>query len=298
MTRTAISPRLAMSTFENTPYGCAVEVGRAISALSGTRFASFDWVDECGSTNAELVSAAQRGDGERVLGAESQTAGRGRLGRVWQAPPGASVLCSVLVRPGAAVGDGHLLSTALGLAAAEACEEVSGVSPGLKWPNDLVIEDRKLAGILAESHISEGRIDALIIGIGINVNWPVELPEDLAAIAVSLNAVCGHDVNRTDLVVALLGRFERWLAVLEAPTGAEMLRDAYVRRSATIGRRVRVEAPEGMSEGLAVGVEPDGRLIVDFDGVDRPGDAFGADRTASVRRSIAVGDVIHLRPVP
>ena len=282
MTRTAISPRLAMSTFENTPYGCAVEVGRAISALKGSRFARFDWVDECGSTNAELVAAAHRGEPERVLGAEAQTAGRGRLGRVWQAPPGASVLCSVLVRPGASVSDGHLLSTALGVAAAEACEQVASVGPGLKWPNDLVIEDRKLAGILAESHVTEGRIDAVVIGIGINVNWPATLPDDLASIAVSLNAACGHEVDRTDLVVAMLVGFERWLDLLASPGGAGVLRDAYVARSATIGRRVRVEAPTSVADGDAIGVEVDGRLIVDFDGD---------------RRSIAVGDVTHLRPV-
>jgi len=282
MTRTAISPRLATSTFENTPYGCAVDTDRAISGLRGSRFAHFEWVDECCSTNAELAAAALRGEGDQVLGAESQTAGRGRLGRVWQAPAGASVLCSVLVRPDAVLGDGHLLTTALGVAAVEACRSVAGVTPGLKWPNDLVVQDRKLAGILAESHVTDGRIDAVVIGIGINVNWPAELPEDLASIAVSLNAVVGHDVDRTDLVVAMLIGFERWLELLAAPQGAGELRDAYVAHSATIGRRVRVESPTGAEEGDAVGVETDGRLIVDF---------------AAGRRSIAVGDVVHLRVV-
>src|SRR4051812_27340870 len=99
--------------------------------------------------------------------ADHQTAGRGRLGRAWVAPPGASLLLSVLFRPDLAPERLHLTTAAVALAAAEACEAVAGVLPVLKWPNDLLVGDRKLAGVLAES-----RLPAVVVGIGLNVNWP------------------------------------------------------------------------------------------------------------------------------
>ena len=218
MTRTAISPRFAINTLENTPYLGRMDAPRATSALTGTRFSRFHWVDETGSTNADLLRVARDGGPEQVLGADHQTAGRGRMGRVWEAPPGASLLCSVLVRPAVGSIDPHVVTTSLGLAAAEAVEAVTGVAVGIKWPNDLVAgtsaapDDRKLAGVLAESTVVDGRVDAVVAGIGVNVNWPDGFPDELAATAVSLRQLVGADVDRTDLVVAMLRRLEVHLA--------------------------------------------------------------------------------------
>src|SRR5262245_35424713 len=151
MTRTAISPRLAMRTFENTAVCLVVVVGD-----HGTgRFADVRWVDETGSTNADLLELARDGAPEGiVLAADHQTAGRGRQSRSWVAPPGSSLLVSVLLRPDSS--EVNRCTMALAVAAAEAVEAVAGFAPRLKWPNARVWPgdgtglDRTLAGLLAE----------------------------------------------------------------------------------------------------------------------------------------------------
>ncbi len=117
-----------------------VKGSSATSRLVGTRFTEVRWVDETGSTNADLLSAAAEGAGEGlVLVADHQTAGRGRLDRTWEAPPGSSLLVSVLLRPAVTVDDAFLVMSAAGVAAVDACHDVAGLRPGLKWPNDLVV---------------------------------------------------------------------------------------------------------------------------------------------------------------
>jgi BirA family biotin operon repressor/biotin-[acetyl-CoA-carboxylase] ligase len=260
-----------------------VNAERANAALADARFGRVEWVARTGSTNSDLMRRARAGDPEQTLVADEQTAGRGRLGRVWQAPPGASLLCSVLIRPGGRPAEASMVTMALGVAAADACETVAGVELGLKWPNDLVAigvgpggSDRKLSGLLAESVVAEGRIEAIVAGIGINVNWPDEIPADLADIATSLRHQAGHDVDRVELLVELLVRFEHHLdhrAGLDA---------AYRQRSATLGRNVRVERPDGDVVGRAVDFESDGALVIEVDGQN--------DWV-----TIHVGDVTHLR---
>src|SRR5438093_6330551 len=149
------------------------------------RFAELD------STNRWLLDEARAGAGEGLaVVADHQTAGRGRLGRTWVAPPGSSLLVSVLFRP-RSLEAGHLLTTAVALAACDACGRVAGVAPDLKWPNDLLVDDRKLGGILAEA---EG--PAVVVGLGLNVSSTSGAPET----AVALREVAGHDVDRAALL--------------------------------------------------------------------------------------------------
>jgi BirA family biotin operon repressor/biotin-[acetyl-CoA-carboxylase] ligase len=260
-----------------------VNAERANAALAGTRFERIEWVERTGSTNTDLMDRARNGGPEQTLVADEQTAGRGRLGRAWQAPPGASLLASVLVRPGGRPADGSTVTMALGVAAAEACDTVAGVELGLKWPNDLVAvgagpagADLKLSGLLAESVVTQGRIEAIVAGIGINVNWPTELPDDLADIATSLRHLADRDIDRVELLVELLLRFEHHLA--DRPG----LDATYRRLSATLGRDVRVEQPEGDLIGRAVDIESDGALVIDVDGRADP-------------VTVHVGDIVHLR---
>ena len=258
---------------------------RARSDLVGTRFAALRWVADTGSTNRDLLDLAATGapDGT-VLVADHQTAGRGRLDRSWHALPGASLLLSVLFRPAADAVDAHLLTTAVGLSAAEACELVAGVGPGLKWPNDLVVASptdgstRKLGGILAESTVRDGRLDAVVVGLGLNVNWPRELPADLADIAIALNHF-GGEVDREALLVALLRRLGHWGTV----TPAELMAGARD-RSATLGHEVRVDLGREQFEGRAVELTDRGELVV--------------ETAAGERRTVVVGDVVHVRPTP
>jgi len=253
--------------------------------IEGTRFDDIRWVRETGSTNQDLLAEAAAGGSEGiVLVADHQTAGRGRLDRTWVAPPGASLLVSVLLRPTLGPDSLALLTMACGLAAVEGVEAATGVRLGLKWPNDLVVVggplgDRKVAGILAESHVVAGSIDAVVVGMGLNVDWPDELPTELVETAASLDRLAPA-TTREMVLIAWLTAYEAWLAVIESGRSAELL-DAVRARSATVGRSVRVETASGSFVGTAVGITDDGALMVETDD----------GRTEIVR----VGDIVHAR---
>jgi BirA family biotin operon repressor/biotin-[acetyl-CoA-carboxylase] ligase len=243
-------------------------VGRIVPRL---RFGDVRWVEETDSTNTRLLEDARAGAPEgRVLVADHQTAGRGRLGRRWEAPPASSLLVSVLLRPSVPLGRAHLVTMAAGLAASDACEAVAGVRPGLKWPNDLVVDDAKLAGLLAESVVEGDVLRALVVGMGLNVTAaPAEGATSLASHATGA-------VHRRPLLDA-------WLRVLDARLDEldGVLAD-YRPRCATLGRAVRVERPGGdVLAGTAVDVTEAGHLVVESGGR---------------RAAVAVGDVVHVRP--
>ena len=260
---------------------------RAKAALAGTRFSHVDWVAETGSTNADLVAEAAAGAGDRALVADHQRAGRGRMERRWEAPAGASLLMSVLVRPPFPATGAHLLSTALGLAAVDALVELAGIDVGLKWPNDVVAPgvgpdgaDLKLGGLLAEM-TGDMTSGAVVLGIGLNLAWAdVGFPEELAATATAVDLLGGH-VEREDLVVALLRALDP-VAELASASACQDLVDRYRQQCVTIGRRVRVELPGADLVGTASDVADDGALVVRGDD--------GAETT------VTVGDVVHLRP--
>jgi BirA family biotin operon repressor/biotin-[acetyl-CoA-carboxylase] ligase len=272
---------------------------RARAELAGSRFADVRWVASTGSTNTDAMALARDGEPEGiVLVADHQDAGRGRLGRTWQAPAGSSLLVSVLLRPPAAVADRVTMAAAVAMV--DAVAEVAGIEARIKWPNDLVVAvdgaDRKLAGILAEADwpaaatISGGYAEpkptervVVVVGIGVNVNWPAEVPADLADLLVAANHLAGREVDREDLLVAFLRGLEARDDRLRAEPGdAAWLQDEWRARSATLGQRVRVDLGADDIEGTAVDVDDRGRLVVET----LEGD----------RRTLAVGDVVHLRP--
>jgi BirA family transcriptional regulator, biotin operon repressor / biotin---[acetyl-CoA-carboxylase] ligase len=228
------------------------------------------WFESLDSTNRYLLDEARHGALEGLVAvADYQTAGRGRRDRGWVAPPGASLLVSVLLRPSLAPERTPLVAMACGVAMAEAVARVAGFTPGLKWPNDLVVNDRKLAGILAEA---DG--DAVVVGAGVNVEWR-DFPPELAETATACNVEAGHSVDRHDLLDAFLTELDRRCADLDGVV------EEYQARLATLGRRVRVERPEGDLVGRAVGVGDAGELRVED------------DRGAVTE--VHVGDVVHLR---
>jgi BirA family biotin operon repressor/biotin-[acetyl-CoA-carboxylase] ligase len=265
------------------------------AALGGIRFADVRWVASTGSTNADALELARDGEPEGiVVVADHQTAGRGRRSRAWVAPPGASLLVSVLLRPPAGVAGA--VTMAVAVAMAEAVADLAGVEAGLKWPNDLVVDDRKLAGILAEADWPAGaamsagwRAPAahervpVVVGVGLNVSWPDRSEAgELADTATALNWL-GADVDRADLLVAFLRRLDARYDELVRSGSADSIMGDWRRRSATLGRRVRVDTGPDDVEGTAVDVTDEGHLVVET----LEGD----------RRTFAVGDVVHLRPV-
>jgi BirA family biotin operon repressor/biotin-[acetyl-CoA-carboxylase] ligase len=169
-------------------------------------------LEEAGSTNSELVARAASGWPDRsVLVTDRQTAGRGRLGRAWTAPPGTSLAVSVLVRPAIPRDRYGWLSLLAGVAMTEAVRLIGGAAD-LKWPNDVLIGGRKVAGILAEA-----REDRVVLGLGVNVNVPeAGLPQEVDRPATSLLVETGRDLDRAELLVEVLERLERrydaWLS--------------------------------------------------------------------------------------
>jgi BirA family transcriptional regulator, biotin operon repressor / biotin---[acetyl-CoA-carboxylase] ligase len=246
------------------------------AAVEGTRFAEVRAFEELDSTNRYLLAEARAGAPEGVVAvADFQTGGRGRLGRTWNAPPGASLLVSVLLRPPLRADRAHLLTMAVAMAMADAVASVAGFEPELKWPNDLVIGERKLAGLLAEVDLGpDGSVRAVVVGIGVNVCWD-ELPPELVGIATACNLVAGRDVSRADLLVAFLRRLDARCDALDR------VLFEYRRRLSTIGRRVRAELPSGTVVGTAVDVDHRGALLVETG----PGCVV----------EVAAGDVVHLR---
>lgn len=208
-------------------------------------------VDECESTQLLLGPDDPEG---AVAVADHQTGGRGRLGRSWLAPPGTAVLVSVLLRP---PPDRKIAQLSLlgGLAAAEAVEEALGLwrSAQIKWPNDVMMNRRKVAGVLAEA-----RGGAVVVGIGVNVNQtPEQLPANARVPAASLRTIDGREHDRAALLDDLLARLDRLYAAWREG-GLDAVYDDLGARDFLRGRRVTVDGLEGVAEG----VDREGRLLV------------------------------------
>jgi BirA family biotin operon repressor/biotin-[acetyl-CoA-carboxylase] ligase len=247
--------------------------------LAGTRFATVRFFEEIGSTNTEALEQAKAGVAEGlVVVADHQTSGRGRLGRAWSAAPGSALLLSVLLRPPLPIDEVPVVLMAAGLAACDGVEAAAGFRPKLKWPNDLVAADRKLAGMLTES---TGDPDpAVVLGLGVNVT-AAAYPAGLDQPATSCEEEAGRPVDRVELLVGLLRALESRYSTVLAAGGRAATLEAYRADSATLGRRVRVELTGGEAlEGEATGVADDGRLVV----LDAAGEHL-----------VSVGDVKHLR---
>lgn len=235
---------------------------------------------QVGSTNDLAREQARSGHPEGLLiTADEQVAGRGRLGRGWAAPPGSSLLMSVLLRPAwLSPTDAFALTMLAGVALCEAIELVAPLRAALKWPNDLLLapqapggtELRKAAGVLSEIELANGSIAWVIVGIGVNVNWaPSGIVDgrDLSAVATSLSAAHGAAVDRLALLRALLVQLDQRYVALRGGRREELF-EQWRARLATIGQRVTVRLPRGELSGTAEDVEPSGALRVrDWDGV-------------------------------
>jgi BirA family biotin operon repressor/biotin-[acetyl-CoA-carboxylase] ligase len=253
---------------------------RAAAVRPGGLWTDIAVVAETGSTNADLLAAAGRAEPEGlVLAAETQTDGRGRLGRAWLSVPDGALTFSMLLRPQsvpqAVRGWLPLLA---GVAVASALRRVPGVDARLKWPNDVLVNEGKLAGILAEQ--AGG---AIVVGIGINVR---ARQQDLPVpTATSLELLGAADVDRSELLAAVLGDLERWYRRWTGTPAGDAdgcgLRQAYLRLSATVGRPVQVYLPGGqVLAGMGHDVDATGRLLV---------------RSAAGLVAVSAGDVVHVR---
>ncbi len=232
------------------------------------------YFDEIDSTNTYVKNHVS-GEAEGLVAhADFQLAGRGRLDRSWVSPPRSSLLCSILLRPSLGHGELQLAVAAVSLATRTALERLSGLRAQLKWPNDLMVGDRKLGGLLAEV-VETGPSLAVIVGLGVNLTY--EGPEGEAT---SVRAETGLTIAPRALLDIVLEELEPRCERLDTPEGRAALRREYAGALATLGRVVRIELANGTVVGRTLGVDDTGRLLVEVMGEVRVFD---------------VGDVVHVR---
>ncbi len=228
---------------------------------------SLEVMAETGSTNDAVMAAGRAGrpEGFAVL-ADRQTAGRGRRGHSWASPAGLGLYTSILLRPHQPLARVPLLTLVAGLGVAHGIEEIAGVAIQLKWPNDVLVERRKVAGILAEMATTDEQVSQVALGIGINVNHgPRDLPEALFPAATSLSIVTGKTFRRGELAAAVFSALDRWYQVFRDGC-VETLLAAGRERSATIGRLVEVLADGERWQGVAEDLDTDGALLIRLEG--------------------------------
>jgi len=247
--------------------------------LSAQEAAGFEYLEQTGSTNRDLLAQAEGLPEFYVLTTDFQTAGKGRMQRSWEASPGSSVMASVLLRPSFAESSGiGWLSLMTALAISQAIAEL-GQDSKIKWPNDVLVADKKVSGILAEASAD---LSCVVVGFGINVNQTkAQLPVETAT---SLLVETGMPSNRDQLLAAVIKNLKKLYQELTAAGGdaqASGLREAILKISATVGQQVSVEFPDGKKAfGKAQDIDTAGRLVLE---------------TSSETLTVSAGDVLHLR---
>ena len=260
------------------------------SVMSGAFGRPFRYLEVTDSTNSQALQWLEQGAPEGALVvADHQTAGRGRRGRRWESRPGDALLFSLVLRPQGRAQVNELLTTALGVACARGIEQSCALGVGLKWPNDVMAEGAKVAGILVETLVRGGAIAGAVAGIGINVRWPPQTTvEGFAAPATSIAAAAedrseARIPSRAELLGSVIGAFARVYEDLDSPEGGEEVRREAQARSTVMGHEVTVRFADGSAvEGRALELTSSGALVL--------GRAGGASVI------LGVGEIEQLRP--
>ena len=229
--------------------------------FEGRRVHYFDTV---GSTNSLALEMGQAGAVTgTVLVAETQTKGRGRLGKGWESPKGTGLYCTVLLRPVISMQHLARVTLAAGLAAALAIDEVSGLVSAIKWPNDVLLHGQKVAGILAECQMSAGEAPLVALGVGINlVTTPDQFPQELRSRATSLVIASGKFIGKGVMLGALLGWIDSMICRLEQGDFIEILSE-WRTKDATLHKPLSWLATDGKTiHGVSLGPDQDGLLVI------------------------------------
>lgn len=236
-----------------------------IDSLVDTKWAGKNviYYDETDSTNNRAKEAGNNKEPHGTLFvADMQMAGKGRRGRVWKSPSGSSIYMTILLYPDIPPVKAPQLTLIMAIAVAEGIREVTGLETKIKWPNDIVVNGKKICGILTEMSTEIDYINHVVIGIGINVNME-SFPEDIAKTATSLRIEAGKEFRRFELIAAIVEHFEKaYEAVCEAGSLEPIMED-YNRLLVNCGRRVRVLEPEHEYDALALGIDKTGELQVE-----------------------------------
>lgn len=248
-----------------------------------------EYVESIDSTNTEARRLAAEGAAEgSVVIAETQTKGRGRLGRTWVSPPRRNLYLSIVLRPPIAVAQAAQLTLVAGVAVAETASEWAPHA-AIKWPNDVVIDGRKVAGILTEMDADDDRVRFVILGIGVNLNAaPEDFPEELRDKATALCAAAGRPIDRTAFVDRLLSRLEDRYALFLGQ-GFAAIRPLWEARSCLSGRSVQIDGAGQRYAGIVSGITDDGALLLR--------DAAGRDiRVVAGDVTVVDGYAAHRQP--
>ena len=240
------------------------------------------YYDAVESTNLLAIELAQQGTphGTVVL-ADQQFSGRGRGTRTWHSPAGVGIYCSAVLRPTTPPAKAQLITLMAGVSIVKAIALCTGLSPRVKWPNDILINDKKVAGILLESMISGTQIGHSVLGFGVNVNnGPADLPENPRMQVSSLLMEQKEPVDRITLLIEIFSELERLYHIFEHKDFPIIL-EQWRRYSSTLGQRVRIWHKDEATEGIALDLTEDGGLLVRLEG--------------EKQIIIHAGDVEHLR---
>ena len=245
----------------------ALTVENLLQYTSKQRIAAIHYEEITDSTNCVLKELAKEGarEGQVVL-ANEQTSGRGRLGRSFFSPKDRGIYMSVLLRPDDKAYEVAPLTAWVAVAVANAIESVSGVRPGIKWVNDLVLNGKKICGIMTELAVKadSNKVDYVIVGIGVNVNGQKdEFPEDIKAMASSIEAETGVEVSRAQLVAEIMREIDLLSENWQIETAKYL--NQYRQDCVTVGKEVRVISPEGERAATAISVEDDFSLLVRYE---------------------------------
>ncbi|MCI7107644.1 MAG: biotin--[acetyl-CoA-carboxylase] ligase [Lachnospiraceae bacterium] len=236
-----------------------------LESIRATEWAGCEiyYYDSIDSTNTKAKELAEEGHpaGTFVV-ADRQIAGKGRRGRAWESPHGTGIFMTLLLKPDINPNNASMLTLVAAMATAGAIRRVTGADAQIKWPNDIVIDGKKICGILTEMSAQFDYINHIVIGIGINVHNEF-FPEEIAETASSLLLTCGKRFHRADLIEAFLEEFEKYYAVYLETEDMEGLYKEYNQMLVNMGRQVKVLDPKEPFEGKAMGITRKGELIVD-----------------------------------
>jgi BirA family transcriptional regulator, biotin operon repressor / biotin---[acetyl-CoA-carboxylase] ligase len=235
------------------------EIKRKIKGDLGKDILFYETTD---STNTIALKFAETNKEGLVILSDSQEKGRGRLGRRWISPPGVNIYMSIVLKPVVKPADATLITLMTAVACAVALRKITRLDIRIKWPNDLVVSDKKLGGILTELKVCQERIAFAVVGIGINVNVDTKVfPEEIREIATSVKNETGQIYSREDIIAEVLCQMHRWYSALKR-MDRETILSGWRSLNSTLGREVVVTAGRETCKGFAENIDEEGMLLL------------------------------------
>jgi BirA family transcriptional regulator, biotin operon repressor / biotin---[acetyl-CoA-carboxylase] ligase len=232
------------------------------SKIKGSIGKEIFFYEKVGSTNTVASSLAEQVAEGAVFLADTQEKGRGRLGRVWLSPLGGNIYMSIILRPQIETKDATLITIMAAVASANALRKTTGLNISIKWPNDLMCNERKIGGILSELKTDQNGILFSVIGIGINVNTDIDaFPEDVREIATSVKKEIGRLFSREEIIAEVLNEINNWYMILKSMKRGVLLAE-WQRLTSTLGKEVIVVIGQETYKGFAEAIDDEGMLIL------------------------------------